>query len=137
MRMRSVLMLAAAAVLAAAVGCDKKSQRDDIPPVDLTEIEPADTGTSDVGPSDAVVVEPPPTGTDTGMDVGPTVPPIGTGTGGETTTYTVQKGDTLWSIADRFYGDGKRWVDIHQANRSKYANINSIPVGTVLVIPPR
>lgn len=30
--------------------------------------------------------------------------------------YTVQKGDTLWSIAERFYGNGQRYVDIIDAN---------------------
>lgn len=31
-------------------------------------------------------------------------------------TYTIQRGDTLWSIAERTYGDGKRWRDIITAN---------------------
>jgi 5'-nucleotidase len=31
-------------------------------------------------------------------------------------TYTVQEGDTLWSIAEEHYGDGQRWEDIVEAN---------------------
>ena len=31
-------------------------------------------------------------------------------------TYTIQRGDTLWSIATRYYGSGKRWTLIHDAN---------------------
>ncbi len=31
-------------------------------------------------------------------------------------SYVVQKGDTLWSIAHRRYGNGQRWKSIHQAN---------------------
>lgn len=31
-------------------------------------------------------------------------------------SYTVQRGDTLWSIATRHYGSGKRWRDIVGAN---------------------
>ncbi len=31
-------------------------------------------------------------------------------------SYVVQKGDTLWSIANRVYGNGQRWKDIQSAN---------------------
>ena len=31
-------------------------------------------------------------------------------------TYTVQRGDFLWDIAVRAYGDGYRWTDIAKAN---------------------
>lgn len=31
-------------------------------------------------------------------------------------SYTVAKGDSLWEIAVRAYGDGYRWVDIAKAN---------------------
>ncbi|HEX7042968.1 MAG TPA: LysM peptidoglycan-binding domain-containing protein, partial [Patescibacteria group bacterium] len=31
-------------------------------------------------------------------------------------TYTVTKGDDLWNIAVRAYGDGYKWVDIAKAN---------------------
>lgn len=31
-------------------------------------------------------------------------------------THIVRKGDTLWSIAQQHYGDGKRWQDIAEAN---------------------
>jgi 5'-nucleotidase len=33
-------------------------------------------------------------------------------------TYTVRKGDTLWSIAQREYGNGQKWKDISAANPS-------------------
>lgn len=31
-------------------------------------------------------------------------------------SYTIKKGDTLWSIAKKYLGDGQRWRDIVAAN---------------------
>lgn len=33
-------------------------------------------------------------------------------------TYTVKSGDTLWSIAQKFYGSGSKWKAIYLANKS-------------------
>jgi len=51
----------------------------------------------------------------------------------ETRIYTVKRGDTLYSIARREYGDAKRWVDIAKANG--ITNEKKISIGTRLVIP--
>lgn len=48
-------------------------------------------------------------------------------------TYTVVSGDTLWAIAERFYGDGNRYHDI--ANASGISNPDLIHPGQVLTIP--
>lgn len=48
-------------------------------------------------------------------------------------TYTVVRGDNLWNIAVRAYGDGYRWVDIAQEN--ELANPNLIHAGNMLVLP--
>jgi Tfp pilus assembly protein FimV len=49
--------------------------------------------------------------------------------------YTVRPGDTLSSIAQRFYGNSARWQWIFQANRSRVKNPDMIFVGEVLTIP--
>ena len=51
----------------------------------------------------------------------------------EGSSYTVVKGDNLWNIAVRAYGDGYKWVDIAKANN--LANPNVIHAGNVLVLP--
>ena len=50
-------------------------------------------------------------------------------------TYTVQKGDTLWGIARRFYGDGSKCYVIYNANTGVIKNPNLIYAGTVITIP--
>lgn len=49
--------------------------------------------------------------------------------------YTVKKGDCLWSIAKKFYGNGAAFVKIFKANVGKIKNPNQIKAGTKLVIP--
>lgn len=39
-------------------------------------------------------------------------------------TYTVQEGDSLWSIAEMFYGDGKRCMDLYAKNWEVIDNAN-------------
>ena len=48
-------------------------------------------------------------------------------------TYEVVKGDNLWNIAVRAYGDGYKWVEI--ARENKLVNPNLIHCGNVLVLP--
>ena len=50
-------------------------------------------------------------------------------------TYTVQAGDTLWSIAKKFYGTGFKWGVIYDANYDTIKNPRMIYVGQVLLIP--
>ena len=49
------------------------------------------------------------------------------------TTYEVLKGDSLWKIAVRAYGDGYQWVKI--ASENKLINPNVIHPGNILVLP--
>lgn len=50
-------------------------------------------------------------------------------------TYTVQRGDSLSSIAQRFYGNRERWSEILEANRSLITDPNALEHGMVLKIP--
>lgn len=48
-------------------------------------------------------------------------------------SYVVVKGDTLWGIAVKLYGDGSRWVEIAQAN--SLTNPQLIHTGDILKLP--
>ncbi len=51
------------------------------------------------------------------------------------TEYTVKEGDTLWSIAERHYGDGSKWRRIQKANEGKICDDGNIKAGMVIVMP--
>jgi LysM repeat protein len=50
-------------------------------------------------------------------------------------TYTVRSGDTLSSIAERYYDNSGDWTWIYAANKSKIRNPNSVYMGESLTIP--
>ncbi len=49
------------------------------------------------------------------------------------TTYTVQAGDSLWVVSEKFYGTGYQWKNIATAN--KIARANTLEKGQVLTVP--
>lgn len=49
--------------------------------------------------------------------------------------YTVRRGDSLWSIADSFYGEPLRWEEIWEVNRNQLPTPDVLKVGMVLIIP--
>jgi LysM repeat protein len=49
--------------------------------------------------------------------------------------YVVQAGDSLWSIAQRFYGNPHLWSDIYYANQSQIHDPNLIYPGQNLTLP--
>ena len=56
----------------------------------------------------------------------------------QSTMYTVQKGDTLWAIAEKHYGEGKgaKHTEIVKANSPPVKDPDMIQPGWVLRIPP-
>lgn len=49
--------------------------------------------------------------------------------------YTVQKGDSLYKIAKRFYGNSADWIYILERNEERIPNENILYPGMLLVIP--
>ena len=49
--------------------------------------------------------------------------------------YTVQKGDTLQKISQKYFGTTKRWMKIYEANKDTLKGPDKIYVGQVLNIP--
>lgn len=50
-------------------------------------------------------------------------------------SHTVKSGDSLWNLAKKYYGDGKKYTVIYEANKDKVKNPNLIYEGQVLIIP--
>lgn len=68
------------------------------------------------------------------------VPPTRPGTGNAPASpsgrrHIVAKGDTLFNLAQRYYGDRSRWRDIYGANRDVMRAENDLRIGIELRIP--
>jgi len=49
--------------------------------------------------------------------------------------YTIAENDSLWSIAEEYFGDGNLWPKIKAANPG--LDENSLKVGQVILLPPK
>lgn len=58
-----------------------------------------------------------------------------TSTSSASRTYTVQNGDSLWSIAQSQLGNGSRWQEIYNLNKDQISNPNVISKGQKLRLP--
>lgn len=54
----------------------------------------------------------------------------------DATFYTVKKGDTLWAISSKHYGNGAKYNTIFEANKPMLKHPDRIYPGQVLRIPP-
>lgn len=55
--------------------------------------------------------------------------------GGQERTYTIEKGDTLSAVSQRFYGKAKFWRQIFEANQDTLDNPDRIFPGQVIRLP--
>jgi len=131
-RMLTLVVAALAAVIILA-GCNKPEN-----PAPVAPVAPEAKTTTDLMPEAST---PPSGGGTEAMPPRPSaVAPRSPGMGGPAApmtdasgkSYTVQKGDTLYSISKKMYGSGKRWKDIQDANSLPNENIK---VGQVLKLP--
>jgi 5'-nucleotidase / UDP-sugar diphosphatase len=112
--MNKSLTVAVIVSLGLALGCQRKNQTAELaevpPPVEPVQIQPIE-----MQPVEPVQF----------VDPAAQAP--------ASSTYTVQKNDTLWKIAERHYGSGQRWQDIAAANPG--VNPKKLAVGQVLTLP--
>jgi 5'-nucleotidase / UDP-sugar diphosphatase len=113
--MKRSTLLASAAVLALAAGCQ-------------TAQKPVSSGADSAVPLTDISPAPPPAYQPV-SDVPVTPAPVLAGGG----AYVVQRGDTLYKIARDHYGDGKEWQKIAAANPSITGTL--ILPGQRLVLP--
>ena len=49
--------------------------------------------------------------------------------------HTVQEGDSLYTLAVKYYDDGAKWKTIRDANTATLGERNDIKIGQTLLIP--
>lgn len=69
----------------------------------------------------------------TGVWVKPAAEPMGPMP--EFTFYTIEKGDSLWKIASKFYGNGAKWNTLFEDNKEVIQNPDLIYPGQVIRVP--
>ena len=123
--MRTLLATVLVLAMICMAGCRKQQTGDidTLPPMVEFDTGPV-YGSADVG--DAPNVDPEPVMVDRSQAVAPAQPAA-------SNVHVVARGDTLWNIAVRYYGDGQRWRDIAAANGN--LNPSKMAVGQRLVLP--
>jgi nucleoid-associated protein YgaU len=53
----------------------------------------------------------------------------------EPRTYTIQSGDTLFKVSEKFYGDATHWKKIRDANRTNIDPDGRVRVGQSIIVP--
>lgn len=110
--------------------------REAAPPADGAETPPPATApaaapsTTPATGAAASSSPPPADATPTGLPPPPPAPPPA-----RVSTYTVQPGDTLSTIAAKVYGDRTAWRRIYEANRAAIPDPHRLRAGVTLTIP--
>lgn len=127
--MRILLAMVLVLAMIPMAGCTKQKTDDiaTLPPLSEFDTGPV-YGTSETGT--AVDVAPQPIVDTTSVEpvqpVAPPPPPA-------LKVHVVARGDTIWSIALRYYGDGQRWRDIAAANGN--VDPKKLAIGQRLILP--
>jgi len=141
--MKNIILVTLAVVLLSGMvsGCNKKKPVVEDPAfVDATGLGPAGTGDG----TDTTVVRPDVRVVDTTGGAGTAKDVTDTTVRSDTTvtpppaagpTYTIKEKDTLWSIAARYLGSGKRWPEIEAANPG--LDHKKLPIGQTIKIPQK
>lgn len=150
--MRALTLVLAVGVALVVLGCGPK--KEELPQMDPADIQPPPAATPAMPERTTATIETPPVappvmpkgprrfGTGESAETPPVAPPPArsgsvTPAGAVPATYTVQKGDTLSSIARKFYGDQKMFKKIYEANKDKIKSPDNVPLGTVLTMPAK
>jgi 5'-nucleotidase / UDP-sugar diphosphatase len=143
---KKLILIASLALVPLAAGCDKNKKAETQPSASISDVTPpapthngtaGSTWSPSGGSSGSTPVTP------ITYDQSPSDSQFASNTGGSfgaaaaaTTsgrTYKVQRGDTLWSIAKRTYGDGAQYKKIVSANPS--VKNDRLIVGQTLQLP--
>lgn len=65
----------------------------------------------------------------------PTFAPAQEVTQRQQVSHEVVRGETLWTLAERYFGNPYRWPLLYEANASRISNPNLLEPGQVLIIP--
>jgi len=120
--MQRITFLLFAAALSVAMGCNRNQKQAELAPVPAPPPASAADPYADPYAPDTIAAAPQPAPEPEPIVVAPA-----------DSTYTIAKGDTLWSIAKREYGNGQRWKDIAAANPG--INPNKLRVGQQITLP--